>query len=323
MRFFDICLVNELIYPDIEEEIIIFDASEIANNIDMVDSEKHPDFSSESFGKCAPPFVDKYFWIEATSVIDYDAIPDSDIEFYKTVLRKRGHEESAIEFILKKDHGATVRRAALLIAKINDNKDSVIKWFVSLNGIYQSTKKGANPFTESVYSSRAVALLGIDHDGFLVTNSSRVPIYVHESVDAGDEDTHSSLTTNTIPFALFALSYLHQRTEVDLIVPNRQERKNANRIQGKRRGAAVLRSYYMIKVAPHNVGETVTAMADVHPLTNTPSKAKHCRRGHFRHVGPAGLFGKGYYADSLVWISDSNPGDRSKGVIQKGYTLMG
>lgn len=71
MKFFDYLLKWDHI-PKSAEGAIIFDASEIALELDKV-YRPNPESSSyprEAYGVCAPPFRDRYFWIEATTQIN-------------------------------------------------------------------------------------------------------------------------------------------------------------------------------------------------------------------------------------------------------------
>jgi hypothetical protein len=43
--------------------------------------------------------------------------------------------------------------------------------------------------------------------------------------------------------------------------------------------------------------------------------------GHFRSVGPLGLFNRGYLANQVVWIPDYEKGDPELGKLNRGYKL--
>ena len=129
-----------------------------------------------------------------------------------------------------------------------------------------------------------------------------------------------------LPFTLLSLSFLHRRTEVDHITPNRLERKRAAREFDQRSGAALLRDYYIVRIRPHVERDTpLTDPAQIRPLGSPRrgDKRAHSVRGHFRRVPESGLFGRGYSAGELLWIPDHLRGARSLGDVAKGYKLSG
>lgn len=325
MRFFDLLLERGKI-PEMAKEAVIFDASEIAREIDRIYIESPEAYSRESFGFCAPPFRDRYFWIEALTELrpeDYDTPGD------RINMELSGITQADLE----RSRGSLVYRGALCLARERDKGDPAP--LVSMEGEYPSGRweivftgylavRRPGEIGESMIDQLpAFGSLVIGQDGSLLTDPNRIPSATWSS---GEElrIATSEAMANITPFLLMALSFLHRRTEVDYISPNRLERKNAARALGKRSGALPLRDYYLLRIKPHSDRENpLTDLSEIRPLRSQAKgeRRSHRVRGHFRRVPDSGLFGRGYNAGELLWIPDHTRGDPSFGEVTKGYKI--
>jgi hypothetical protein len=334
MRFYD--LVSERGYlSGAEREAVVFDASEIAGELDKLESVgEGTSYPRESYGICAPPFRDRYFWIEAVTSPDPDHYRwEEDIrKSLSSRLGKEGPRQAIEEF-----SGSLVSRGALCIAR--DYEDSAEanqfrreagedydngRWLVIVKGFFSmSNTKNIAEGKILDLSARAYVIIG--RDGTLLSNPETTFVEVFGS-DPTMARLYAGGVTNMIPFTLLALSFLHKRTEVDHIRPNRIERKRAARVLGQKRGAYPLRDYYMLRVKPHNEEQTpLNDPSQIRPVLDPSGSAKraHSVRGHFRRVPDSGLFGRGLYAGELIWIPDHMRGKGSLGEVSKDYRISG
>lgn len=330
MRFFDILSGWNLI-PEPARGAILFDASEIAGELDKVQRDEPGSYPRETYGVCAPPFRDRYFWIEA--------ITHANPENYRNPgdsadMRDLGFEPERVLEVsqIYKDHD--VARGALCIArdywdsdsgnryrKAGEHHDSG-RWVIEVSG-FTAVYKPGEISSRNLIPIRARALVVIGRDGTLLSNPEETVIESFEADPKLRPLTAHSLA-NMLPFVLLSLSFLHRRTEVDYITPNRLERKRAARIMGQKSGAAPLRDYYMIRIKPHIERDTpLTDPAQIRPLGSPRKgdKRAHSVRGHFRRVPESGLFGRGYNAGELIWIPDHMRGEGALGDVTKGYKI--
>ena len=332
MRFYDL-VVERGHLSGAELEAIVFDASEIAGELDKLESIKEgTSYPRESYGVCAPPFRDRYFWIEAVTSPDPDHYKwEGDIQ--DSLSTGLGQEE-ALQ-VIEELSGSLVSRGALCIAR--DYEDSAEanqyrreakedydngRWLVIVKGFF-SMSNTKNIAEGQILDLAARAHVIIGRDGTLLSNPETTFVEVF-----GPDPTMARLyaggVTNMIPFTLLALSFLHKRTEVEHIRPNRVERKRAARELGQKRGAFPLRDYYMLRVKPHNEGETpLNDPSEIRPVLDPSGSGKraHSVRGHFRRVPDSGLFGRGLYAGELIWIPDHMRGKGSLGEVSKEYRI--
>ena len=317
IKFFDI-VSNSGILSDSEREATIFDATEIAESLDKVyGNDEDMTYPASHYGRCNPPFVDKPFWVESTTSPSMENLTEYDIKEYQEIGDRTRDE--VIESIRKMSQ-ATVRRGSMCLAEMVDEEN--VRWRMAVKSLNQ-VDEGSNPFAAPVIYPDAWALLEWDRDGYLLTDPNNTP------VNTGYDDLEiatlcANMVTNTLPFVLLSLSFIHRRTVVEYTKPNRTARKQAARLTGQR-SAIPLRDFYFIKVKPHPRGEDIVSADIVEPLLTRSSNrtAQYEVMGHFRSVGPGGLFGRGYLANQIVWIPDYDKGDPELGKLNKGYKLEG
>jgi hypothetical protein len=334
MRFFDIVSHKGLL-PATAENAILFDASEIAEELDKIETPiGRKAIPRESYGVCAPPFSDRYFWIESITVPSADNWGPGDIaELEASGL---GFGPDVLDQFEEIFGETEVRRGALCIARQWGDSPSYEeyisaeggdrypggRWVIEIQA-YNQVDTGEGPFGSEIVKPPAIARVVIAQDGTLASDPGDTLVEIFDP-DPSSHKLHARAVTNTIPFTLLALSFLHRRTEVEHIRPNRLERKRAARAMGKKRGAAKLRDYYLVRVRPHYEGEEpLTDPSGIRPVRD-PDRAgrrAHAVRGHFRRVPDTGLFGRGYHAGELIWIPDHMRGARDVGKVEKGYRI--
>lgn len=332
MRFFDILSQWGRIPPE-AREAILFDASEIASELDKVQRSRGGSYPRETFGVCAPPFRDRYFWIEAITRFNPESSqsPGDSAEF-----EGLGFTSEEILRMSREYQGFQMARGVLCIARDYRDSDSGRRyreagedydsgrWLIEVTGHIAVYKPGEISL-KSLITPRALAFVVIGRDGALLSNPDGILVESPEA-DPRLRELSAHGLTNMLPFALLSLSFLHRRTEVDYITPNRLERKRAAREFGQKSGAVPLRDYYLLRVRPHVERDTpITDPAQIRPLGSPRSgdKRAHSVRGHFRRVPESGLFGRGYNAGELIWIPDHLRGERSLGDVAKGYKITG
>lgn len=169
--------------------------------------------------------------------------------------------------------------------------------------------------------------LHLDTDGYLLDDTERLysevfrtppgtPAVMFGVPDAdnralvGIEPMDQRGLATAMPFVLKAISAMHKRTPVDLVEPNRQARRLAERKEHLK-----LHSYYVLKVKPTPEGKP----ASFHQV-GQPERSgtrDHLVRGHFRVYGDKGLFGK--YANRTIFVPEHRRGADDYGDIRKDY----
>jgi hypothetical protein len=114
------------------------------------------------------------------------------------------------------------------------------------------------------------------------------------------------------PFALKAIAALHRRAPVDLVEPNAQARR-----QAERHDKIKLHSYYVLQVKPTPEGGP-RSFREVGQPAREGTRSHHVR-GHFRRYGETGMFGKASLANRTIFIRDHNRGTDEYGAIIKDY----
>lgn len=334
--FFDYLVHNEKM-PKEAHDAILFDASEIAQALDQMSGPEGGSYPRESYGICAPPYSNRYFWIEATTSLDpVTQLTEADLREFEGM----GWSADKMRETLADYADCAIMRGSLCIARDWEDSDagrfyrkydggraldklaySYGKWVIEVQAFTRVIWPGGQD--ETIHPD-ATAYCVIGKDGWLMSDPN------HTFVSTGSDDpglakSLAHAVTNTIPFTLLALSFLHRRTKVDHVHPNRVERKRFTRdVLGEKRGIRPLRDYYIVRVTPHVEGsEPLTDLAQVRPLRDSgdPSKRVHSVRGHFRLVGTEGLFGKGWHADELLWIPDHARGLLRLGKVGKRYVI--
>lgn len=299
-----------------EQEATIFDATEIAEQLDMVYAKDDITYPASYYGRCNPPFVDRHFWVESTTTPHEEHLSEADIKEYQAfgnvtraevISRIRGMSQSV------------VRRAALCLAQMVDEEH--VRWRMVVKSFNQIDENN-DPFNATIMYPDAWALIEWDHDGYLLTDPNSTLVSTgYDDYEFAKLTAH--MVTNTLPFLLLSLSFIHRKTVVEHVSPNRMARKRAARLAGQRRGAMPLKDFYFIKITPHPGSSDPLSPEMVQPLLTRKKNvtAQYNVIGHFRSVGPGGLFGKGYMANQVVWIPDHDRGDSALGKLDRGYKL--
>ena len=247
MRFFDILSQWGRIPPE-AQEAILFDASEIASELDKVQRSRGGSYPRETFGICAPPFRDRYFWIEAITRFNPETSqsPGDSAEF-----EGLGFNPEEVLQMSQEYQGYLMARGVLCIARDYRDSDSGRRyrkagedfdsgrWIVEVTGHIAVYRPGEISL-KSLITPRALAFVIIGRDGTLLSDPESILVESPEDNPRLRELSAHGLT-NMLPFALLSLSFLHRRTEVDYITPNRLERKRAARELGQKSGATPLR----------------------------------------------------------------------------------
>lgn len=328
MRLFDVLSQWELI-PKAAENPIIFDASEIASELDRIERQSGASYPRETYGVCAPPFRDRYFWIEAVTKPNPDNYQSPG---YLEDIQSLGIDPEELLQNAERMRDHFVARGALCIARdwedselgrtyrgVGESYDSG-RWIIEVKGFTAVYKDQIRKRDILRYPGRAFIVIG--RDGTLLSDPENTIIESY-----GEKAEYAQIAAwglaNMLPFVLLALSFLHRRTEVDYITPNRLERKTAARRMGQKSGAAPLRDYYLLRIKPHIERDNpLTDPSQIRQLgTRGGDKRAHSVRGHFRRVPDSGLFGRGYNAGELIWIPDHLRGETALGDIQKGYKI--
>lgn len=323
LRFLDIVQNSKLI--EIDEDIVVFDATEIAKSLDRVYSnDDGVTYPASYYKRCNPPFVNKPFWVESTTVLSAEDLTEQDIKDYEVTT---GLTREELMKVAEQMSGSVVRRASICFATKIENNDSV-RWRMASTALHQVDKYN-NPFKAEIIIPNATAFLEWDHDGYLITDPANTPVQTGYN-DYRMAKLHANMVTNSMPFMLIALSFIHRRTIVERIKPNRTVRKQIGRLTGKKRDIVPPKDFYFIKIKPHPQGTSAISDHDIKPLSI--KSRRHKTRdttpeydviGHFRSVGPEGLFGRGYLANEVVWIPNHDRGNPDLGKLHKGYKLEG
>lgn len=154
-----------------------------------------------------------------------------------------------------------------------------------------------------------IALLHLDREGYLLDDMKRVTCIQAQEAAIGNLPLAS--LPGYIPFAMMAISKMHQRCEVEYVVPTRQQRRYAGRKHGVDPA-----SYYYLNVRPESRRYVGSGSRGAH----RPNR-EHAVRGHFRYyTEERPLFGR---FSGMVWVSAHTRGREEYGRIEKGYLVGG
>lgn len=153
----------------------------------------------------------------------------------------------------------------------------------------------------------------LNEQGHILDEMSRVHTTLHDSTAL----TLALLRTGVtfLPFALKAISALHQNTVVEHVTPTRQRRRHHKRKHGRD-----LADYYLLKVRKvRSVRATQNIDQVGQPVHSSRRRREHIVRGHFRYYSPeAPLFGR---YSGMVWIPAHTRGESTLGQIRKDYLI--
>jgi hypothetical protein len=161
--------------------------------------------------------------------------------------------------------------------------------------------------THIIGISTGAAVLEINSDGYLITDTSKIPVHVGQDVNHPDFfNIGPQLTAMMLPVVLWGLSRLHQRVELDYVKPTRQYRRRLMRKEGK-----TAPEFYWLRINNKRYEPGESHRHHIRP--------EHVVRGHFKHYSDAApLFGK--FAGTFWWDA-SKRGDSKLGQLRKGYKV--
>jgi hypothetical protein len=265
-------------------------ADQIAAQIDALpDSDRSP--AAGEYGCVAPPFHD--FFIEART----EVVVDEEI----WTIERGLHFEVANAHLWEK--------AQPLYEGTH--------WIYSITPYQWRQRRLAtgNLVEDNVpQSANGRLFLHLDAAGHLLDDMSRVHTAAHDS--SPQTDAHIRQAVTFIPFALKAISALHQRIEAEHVTPTRQQQRQ----HGRKHAGRKLADYYVLKVRSPGSRQSPGSFAGVGVASGTGRRARreHVVRGHFRYYSPERpLFGR---YSGMVWIGQHERG-RGQGKISKDYLI--
>lgn len=282
-------------------------ADEIARQIDaMPDAPAHWSPPADSYGCVAPPFA--RWFIEATTV---NAPGDHEGTPIPGGITQRG--------VVCYDVSDAHLRHQVIPEQMRQHPDGT-HWVIAMWGyIYVSAFRMLNTFPGPMY-------LNLAADGQILDDTANITMWepvAGEAVVFGPPEARSHTFVghppmpqfslpNHLPFALKALSAMHQRCPVEQVTPSRAQRRRA-----EKHDQVQLHDYYMLKVRP-----TPTERLEDFQRIGTPEKVprrEHIVRGHFRYyTEERPLFGR---VSGMVWVPEHERGERDAGRIRKDYEV--
>ena len=198
--------------PDFPDMPVIV-ADEIGRQIDAL-PERGVSPPASDYGIVAPPFA--VCFIEADTVVD------------GVGLVQRG--------VLIEDYSALFR-AGDLSPMIASGAPAGTHWLMALSGFIRPVVQ------PGLFGYNGVLLIHLDQSGRLLDDTERMQIVqvAHRGMPAApvaDLAGHA-------PYALKAISAMHQRCQADKVTPPRQQRRAA-----ERQGVQALHEYYVLRVRP-------------------------------------------------------------------------
>ncbi len=287
-------------------------ADEIARQIDaMPDAPEFWSPPAESYGCVAPPFA-KWF-IEATTVTPpglTHTMPDGEVVDLPAGTTQRGVACYDLSDPKLLELAADRHRIA---------RPPATRWIIGMWGyIYLS-------FYRTLHTFPGPMFVHLDAEGRILDDTANIqqfeptipgfvlvpPDAPHGRREAAPPMPQFSLP-NHLPFALKALSAMHQRCPVERVEPGPDLRR---RVERKER--LQLHDYYLLKVKPTRP-ERLEDFARI----GQPERARpreHRVRGHFRYyTEERKLFGR---VAGMVWVPEHERGHDELGTIRKDYEV--
>lgn len=277
-------------------------ADMIAGQIDALPGEFDPERVEEdtppasAYGVVAPPFPE--FFIEVQTELDKEfmGIPPGWIQ--------RG--------VMLMDM-TKVWRDGELSPQIVRTIPPGTEWLMTVTGYF---RMHTDPYHILTYDN--FALLHINADGYLLDDTTKINVIDTSGNPNRDVQMRNAMgTTSHIPYALKALSALHERTIADKVTPFDLTQRQYRQRYARELPGLALNEHYVLHV------KTVSdpqAMYEVgQPAKNPHGKRAHAVRGHFRRYTPERpLFGR---VVGAVWVESFERGDSGLGRITKDYEL--
>lgn len=265
--------------PDFPNVPVIV-ADEIARQIDAL-PERGVSPPASDYGIVAPPFASCF--IEADTVVDGIG------------LVQRG--------VLVEDF-SQLFRAGDSSPVIASGAPAGTHWLMIMSGFIRPVVQ------PGLFGYNGVMLVHLDAAGRLLDDTERMQIIrvEHRGMPAApvaDLAGHA-------PYALKAISAMHQRCAADKVSPPRQQRRAAERA-----GVLALHDYYVLRVRPTYTPQDMRQVGQ--PTRAERARREHMVRGHFRYYDEARpMFGR---VAGMVWIPEHERGDSDLGRIKKDYEV--
>lgn len=161
----------------------------------------------------------------------------------------------------------------------------------------------------------AVMYWFMDKEGYLVGDPDKIMVDIFDP-DMKKHDDIAEGLAGLAPFALKAISYLHQNGEVEEVTPSRQQRRKMQRTY-----KIEPTKHYILKVGQVH-GRSIQESDIGKPVKQ--KRRKGIVRGHFKFYGSeygrGKLFGK---YEGAIFIPAHERGDDTVGRIQKDYKISG
>lgn len=298
MRLIDHVRIED---PQFPAAISCIVADEIARQLDELPGDNSDvSFDAGSYGIVAPPFDS--FFVEAETVVHHDA---------GTQMIQRGLLFEVWDTNPMKELKALYDARWVYVMTPYLYHDSLVlpdgrRWRPPM----VESKRGAMLQLYGLTRTNGYIFIHLDEQGHILDDMTRVHTAPHDTSPVTLELLRSGVTY--LPFALKALSALHQNTAVEHVTPSRQVRRRHQRKHG-----CELADYYLLKVRPVRGAQDIDQVGQ--PARSSRRRREHTVRGHFRYYSPeAPLFGR---YSGMVWIPAHERGASSLGQIRKDYLV--
>jgi hypothetical protein len=292
-------------------EMPVIVADEIARQIDaMPDAPAHWSPPPESYGCVAPPFARWFIEVTTVSQPGPYTYPDGKMIDLPGGTTQRGvacYDISAPDLrdlVVAKD----------LIAPPAGTRWVLALWAYQYLSAFRMLQTHPGPM-----------FVHLDAEGHILDDTSRIQQFkpTVPGVILAPPDTPPGpklsapvmpqwAAPNHLPYALKALSAMHQRCPVERVEPGVEQRRRA-----ERKERVQLHDYYLLKVK-----STRPERLEDFARIGQPERARpreHRVRGHFRWYGDTGLFGK--HRNRMVWVPEHERGTDELGTIRKDYEV--
>ena len=295
MRLIDRVRIED---PQFPHDIPCIVADEIARQIEELPSDVNAvSFDAESYGIVAPPF--DTFFVEAETVVHHSA----GVQMIQRGLLFEVSDTAPVEKLrVLYDNACWV----YIMTAYHYQDSLVLPDGSRLRPPAVETKRGPILQLYGFRRTNGHIFAHLDEQGHILDDMSGVHTAPHDATPL----TRALLRTGVtfLPFALKAISALHQNTVVEHVTPTRQRQRHH-----KRKHGSVLADYYLLKVRPVRATQDIDQVGQ--PLHSSRRRREHIVRGHFRYYSPeAPLFGR---YSGMVWIPAHTRGESSLGRIRK------
>lgn len=291
-------------------EMPVIVADEIARQIDaMPDAPDHWSPPPESYGCVAPPFA--RWFIEATTVTQPGPYPYPD---GKTIDLPGGATQRGVACYDVSAPELLDQVAGKGVIRPSGTRWTIALWAYQYISAFRMLQTHPGPM-----------FIHLDAEGHLLDDTTRIQqfeptapgvILAPPDAPVGPRLTHPVMpqwaAPNHLPYALKALSAMHQRCPVERVEPGHDQRRRA-----ERKERVHLHDYYLLKVK-RTQPERLADFAQIGQPERTRPR-EHRVRGHFRfYTEERKLFGR---VAGMVWVPEHERGTDELGTIRKDYEV--